>query len=85
MPETLSLDDTPETFAVLPENWEALALFLDCATQWKQTPMGGVSGLDYAALKVVMELSGVTPGQAQARFQQVRRLERGALEAMRET
>jgi len=36
-------------FEVLPENWDALTLFLKVQTQWRTT-MGGVIGLDYASV-----------------------------------
>ncbi|OLO06879.1 hypothetical protein BTW08_15415 [Salinicola sp. MH3R3-1] len=73
-----------DEFEVLPENWDALELFLDCATQWKHAPMGGLTGLDYAAVRVVMEIHTVPPAEFRDRFQQIRLLERGALKAMRE-
>nr|WP_280951087.1 DUF1799 domain-containing protein [Salinicola sp. RZ23] len=75
-------DDTPDEFEVLPENWAALELFLDCATQWRQAPMGGPTGLDYAALRTVMEFHAVPTGEIRERFHQVRLLERGALTEM---
>ena len=46
--------------------------------------MGGLTGLDYAAVRVVMEIHAVPPDEVKERFQQIRLLERGALEAMRE-
>ena len=36
-------------FAVWPENWDALELFLRCQTQWR-TSVGGVTGLDYSSV-----------------------------------
>lgn len=46
-----------EQFRVWPENWHAVCIFLDMASQWRLVPtMAGVfwQGLDYAALPVVM-------------------------------
>lgn len=37
-------------FDVWPENWETVQLFLAVQTQWRMAPMGGVVGLDYAAV-----------------------------------
>lgn len=44
--------------------------------------MGGPTGLDYAALRTVMEFHAVPTGEIRERFQQVRLLERGALNEM---
>lgn len=42
------------SFAVLPENWPAVKLFLACGTQWRTAGMAGVViGLDYSAVAVV--------------------------------
>jgi hypothetical protein len=46
-----------EQFAVWPENWHAVCIFLDMGSQWRLVPtMTRViwQGLDYAALPVVM-------------------------------
>jgi len=36
-------------FAVWPENWPAVELFLRCQTQWR-TSVGGVTGFDYSSV-----------------------------------
>ncbi len=78
-------DEAPsDVFEVLPENWDALGLFLDCATQWRHAPMGGLTGLDYTAVRTVIEFHDVPANHRTERFQQSRLLERGALDAMRE-
>ncbi|WIX31252.1 DUF1799 domain-containing protein [Salinicola sp. JS01] len=82
MPDDLELTEEPTEFEVLPENWPALEIFLDCSTQWKHAPMGGPTGLDYPALKMVMEFHAVAPTEFRERFGQVRLLERGALNEM---
>lgn len=69
---------------VLPENWEALELFLACATQWRHVPMGGVTGLDYTALYSVMAMHQVAATEQRERLAQVQRIERGALQAMKD-
>lgn len=45
--------------SIWPENWDGLRTFLAMSTQWRSAPMGGATGLDYAALPVVMEYVGV--------------------------
>lgn len=42
----------------MPENREAVAVFWQCATQWR-TGFGGITGLDYGALSVVMAVADV--------------------------
>lgn len=49
-------DEAPADLAVLPENWDAVRLFMRLQSQWKVAPMGGLIGLDYAAAEVVMRL-----------------------------
>lgn len=69
---------------VLPENWDALELFLACATQWRYAPMGGATGLDYTALQSVMTMHQVPATEQRERLAQVQRIERGALQAMKD-
>ncbi|WP_268249108.1 DUF1799 domain-containing protein [Salinicola rhizosphaerae] len=75
-------ESSTDEFEVLPENWVALELFLDCSTQWRQAPMGGLTGLDYSAVYVVMQIHAVPPDEGRDRLQQIRLLERGALNEM---
>jgi hypothetical protein len=42
-------------FEVWEENWQALQVFLQCQTQWRVS-MGGLIGLDYAAVAWVLKL-----------------------------
>lgn len=69
-----------------PEIWpccaQAVAVFSTLGTQWRMAPMGGLVGLDYAALPTVFRLSGVPRSEWPELFQDVRTLERGALEAV---
>ncbi len=44
-----------EDFGVWPDNWTAIEMFLRVQTQWR-TSMGGVVGLDYAAVAWVLKL-----------------------------
>jgi len=43
---------------VLPENWEAVQMFVRCQTQWR-TSMAGLIGLDYGAVEWLLRLYGV--------------------------
>jgi hypothetical protein len=48
-------------YEVWPDNWDALNLFIACATQWRVS-MAGPTGLDYAAVVALMPLYA-TPGR----------------------
>jgi hypothetical protein len=47
--------EVPEHYEVEPEAWPALQLFLTVQTQWRTGP-SGLIGLDYNAVRWVMEL-----------------------------
>lgn len=47
------------TFAVWPECWDVVMLFLRICTQWRTGP-SGVVGLDYGVALQVAEMSGIT-------------------------
>ena len=47
-----------EHYEVEPEAWPALQLFLTVQTQWRSGP-SGLLGLDYNAVRWVMELQSV--------------------------
>ena len=51
-------------------------------TQWR-VGMSGATGLDYAALPVVMRLVGVSPAERAEVFAGVQTMEQAALEFMR--
>jgi len=42
-------------FAVWPENWPAVELFLRCQTQWR-TSVGGVTGFDYSSVLALVNM-----------------------------
>jgi len=72
-----------DDFQVWHENWQALELFLMCGTQWRVIAgMGGTvhQGIDYQSLESVMRLTGIKSKKRPALFNDVRLLERGALE-----
>lgn len=70
-------------YYVLPENWQALELFLICQEQWHRAGLEGMRvGLDYLQLEAVMRMEGVTDQRVE--FRRVRAIESGALEAMQD-
>lgn len=81
MLERIRARDRAADFVVWHDNWPALQVFCACATQWRMIPMGGIQGLDYAALRAVMQMRGVL--DQEAAFEDVRLLELGALGAFR--
>lgn len=67
-------------FAVLPENWPALQVFLACSTQWRVSPAGRLIGLDYPAVESVMRLHRLR--DRTRLFGEVQVIETGALSAL---
>lgn len=50
---------------MVPQNWDAVRVFISCQTQWRIAPMGGISGLDYQAAGRVMDWLGIAdPAEA---------------------
>jgi hypothetical protein len=57
-----SPDAIPETendFPVFKENLKTVIMFMKLATQWKTTGFGGILGLDYVAVKALLEIHNV--------------------------
>lgn len=81
--ELLAEADGYADVEVYPDNWPALWLFRDLATQWR-VGMGGATGLDYAALPAVMDLRGVPQAERAELFDCLQVLEAEALAAWRE-
>lgn len=53
------VSEEEKAYPVLPENWEAVQLFLKCGTQWRLAGLAGVrTGLDYCAVESVMRMTG---------------------------
>ncbi len=91
--------DTSDTepFAVLPENWRAFEVFLECARQWRWrpaafhiTPSGAIvplpptrESIDRTRLESVMRMMAVD--DVPDTLQRVALIERGAIAAMDET
>ena len=66
-----------------PENWQAVMLFCQCATQWKYGAMGGVMGLDYPGVKTVLDLTVEKSKRAEL-FSALQVMERAAMVIMNE-
>lgn len=67
----------------MPENWDAMRLFLAMETQWRRAGMTGVAtGLDYAVLPAVAGFNGLTLNADL--FARLRIIEGAALKAMAE-
>lgn len=64
-------------------NADAFYVFESMATQWR-IGMAGATGLDYAAMPVVMDMAGVKKKRRPEVFQSVRIMEQVALESMAE-
>lgn len=78
-------DRAPESFAVWPENWDALELFLACDTQWRVVQGMGASrvlGFDYQGVEIVMRHVGTKRAERTKRFAQLQVMERAAANAM---
>ena len=66
-------------FEILPENWDALMVFLALSTQWRTAGMSGVRvGLEYASIPAVLEMTGFS-GQAADIFEKLRIMEAAAI------
>lgn len=63
-------------FEVFPENWDAVQVFMACATQWRVSDHRAV-GLDYNGLLAVMQLRDTQ--ERRDTFERVRILESAAL------
>jgi len=59
-----------KTYAVWPENQQAVEVFLDCQTQWRTTG-SGVIGLDYGVVMAVASMHGAADPLALLRDVQV--------------
>jgi hypothetical protein len=79
---------TPEDYAndwtveLWPDNLIPANVFISMGTQWRVGP-GGVYGLDYNALPVVMDLLAVPATERADVFDAIRTMEDAALEEMR--
>lgn len=67
--------------ALWPENWAPVHVFADLLTQWN-VGAGGVVGLRYEALPLVLGLHGIEPGRQREVFNAVRILENEAIKRL---
>lgn len=68
---------TAAVVEVWPENEDAFHVFSSAMTQWR-IGMGGPTGLDYAALPVIMDFAGITQDRSEI-FTAIRIMESEAL------
>ncbi|MEW5729143.1 MAG: DUF1799 domain-containing protein [Pseudomonadota bacterium] len=80
-------EEDGEDFAVWPENWPTVEVFLALSTQWRWTvamsQAGAVpipSGIDYTAIEPTLRLMGREPSPAM--FADLRAMEAAALEVL---
>lgn len=71
-----------DDYEVLPENWEAVQMFLRCQTQWRTAGMGGVLGLDYGPVAWLLRLYRVKDQRAV--LEDLQTMEAAVLEALAE-
>ena len=69
------------TVGVWPDNLTAVNVFIAMGTQWR-TGAAGATGLDYAALPAVLQMTGVARREWPAIFDALRVMEETALECM---
>jgi len=84
MPDAASfVAQESQDYPVLPENWAAVNLFVECDTQWRQAGIAGVrTGLDYPSVETVMRITGVEdPADT---FWRLRLIEQEALAALQD-
>lgn len=60
----------PVEFAIWPDNFDTVQMFMDVQTQWRTTS-GGVMGLDYGVVLSLLSLKGATDPIALLRDLQV--------------
>lgn len=76
-------DESDFSIGVWECNAEAFYVFESMATQWR-IGMAGATGLDYAAMPVVMDMVGVARKRRPEVFESVRIMETEALATMAE-
>lgn len=72
-----------EDFAVFPENWPTVQLFMLLQTQWKYAGNGVAVGLDYTGVDVVMRRRQIDDPDGEL-FAGLQEMEFAALEAVRD-
>ncbi|MGP5324930.1 DUF1799 domain-containing protein [Vreelandella titanicae] len=72
----------PDQFDVLPENWDAVQIFLRCSCQWRYRGDGQREALDVQAVISVISLYQLPPAEQLERLDQVQLIELGAINFM---
>lgn len=62
-----------------PENWPVVEAFLRCQTQWVHAGMGGVVGMNYVGVEIVLKHYNVTDPEV---FSGLQVMELAALKVM---
>ena len=71
-----------QDFVVFDCNWTALEVFLNSTTQWRFNAMGGVTSLDYSAVRAVMQMMNIRRKDQHDVFNRVRLIESSAIPAL---
>lgn len=66
-------------FPVWKENFQTVVMFLKCTTQWRVS-FGGFVGLDYTAVKVLLDIYQVKKHRQM--FEDLQLMERAALQVL---
>jgi hypothetical protein len=66
-------------YGIWPENWHIVEAFLKCDTQWVVAGMGGVVGLNYSGVAVVLSLYNINDPEV---FAGIQIMEKAALKVM---
>jgi len=81
--EAEAAEAEPDLFEVLPENWDAVQIFLRCCYQWRYRAMDGArEALDVQAVISVISLYQLPPAEQLERLDQVQLIELGATNFM---
>ena len=64
---------------MLPENWDAVRVFVCASTQWRIAPSGALIGLDYSGARTAARGLGVKWRRV---FEGLRTMEAAALDAL---
>lgn len=78
--QLLAGEQAKATVSLWPENAEAFAVFNDLRTQWRIGP-AGPTGLDYVAMYRELDERGYSGGEREQMKQDIREMERAALDA----
>lgn len=67
---------------IWPENLQAYELFEMLATQWRITDAGFYIGIDYPSVQASMAMIGIKAKQRSTLFEDIRTMERAALQVL---